>query len=497
MNLDAYRRSAETFVSELTGAYYRHYAGLEADYEIEPIYARHAGLFTHDAVAWLREHLDAAPEETDRQRRARMLLDFAVEGTLGQATKALDAELARREAKLSIEIDGERIGFRESAVLQANEPSGEMRELVEQARLELTDRELGPLYRELLELQHEAASELGYRSYRAMCEQCKALDLDRLEQQTELFSAQTDTVYAPLLDPELQRSLGISFGQLRRADIPRFFRAPDQDARFPAERLVPSLIETLRGLGIEASQQRGVTLDIERRAGKSPRAFCAPVRVPGEIYLVLAPVGGRDDYGALFHESGHTEHYAHVDPSLPFEFRYLGDNGITEAFAFLLQHLVENPHWLQRRLQIEDPSEIVSHARAQRLIYLRRYAAKLTYESELHGSHRPLDELPYRYAQLLGDALQIDWPPQTYLADVDPGFYSACYLRAWALEAHLRQHLEQRFGTLWFEQPDAGKMLKGLWSQGQRLQAEELLHELTGEQLDFSILLGDLQFSGK
>jgi hypothetical protein len=495
MDLDAYRRSAETFISELTGAYYRHYAGLEAEYEIEPIYARHGWLFTLDAVARLREQVDAVPPGTDQQRRARMLLDFTVEGTIGQATKALDAELARREADLSIEIDGERIGFRESAVLQANEPRSEMRELVEQARLELTARELGPLYRELLELQHATAAELGYASYRAMCEQCKALDLDRLERQTDDFSAQTDSVYAPLLGPELQRSLGIGLGQLRRADIPRFFRAPDQDAWFPAQRLVPSLIETLRGLGIEASQQRGVTLDIEHRPRKSPRAFCAPVRVPGEIYLVLAPVGGRDDYSVLFHESGHTEHFAHVDPSLPFEFRYLGDNAITEAYAFLLQHLAENPHWLARHLGIGDPSQIVTHGRAQRLIYLRRYAAKLAYELELHGPQRDLDELPRRYAQLLGAALQIDWPQQTFLADVDPGFYSACYLRAWALEAHLRHHLEQSFGPIWFEQPEAGQLLKALWNHGQRLTAEELLQELTGEPLDFSVMLRDLQLA--
>jgi hypothetical protein len=45
VDLEAYRRSAEEFVSELTGEFYRHYAGLKEDYEIEPIYARHAGLF--------------------------------------------------------------------------------------------------------------------------------------------------------------------------------------------------------------------------------------------------------------------------------------------------------------------------------------------------------------------------------------------------------------------------------------------------------------------
>ena len=51
-----------------------------------------------------------------------MLLDFAVEGYLGQATKHAEAELARREASITLELGAERLGFRESAVVQANEP---------------------------------------------------------------------------------------------------------------------------------------------------------------------------------------------------------------------------------------------------------------------------------------------------------------------------------------------------------------------------------------
>ena len=54
-------------------------------------------------------------------------------------------------------------------------------------------------------------------------------------------------------------------------------------------------------------------------------------------------VGGREDYAALFHEGGHAEHYANVDAELPFEFRHLGDNSVTESYAFLLEHLTEQP----------------------------------------------------------------------------------------------------------------------------------------------------------
>ncbi len=492
MDLDAYRHSAETFVSDLEAVYYRHYAGLDDEFEIEPIYQRHPELFTRAAVETLRGLAQSAPAGTDQCRSRWMLLDFAVQGHIGQATKALEAELARREAELCLEVAGESLGYRESSVVQANEPVRARRAEIERARLTATDEALNPLHVELIEIQHATARELGYTSYREMCAECKRVDLGGLHAQTAGFSADTEASYGPVLDPELRRALEIGVEELRCSDLPRFFRASGEDDLFPARRLVPSFIETMRGLGIDVPGQAGVLLDLEPRPRKSPRAFCAAVRAPGEIHLVISPVGGRDDFAALFHESGHTEHYAHVDPELPFEFRYLGDNAVTEAFAFLFEHLVENPRWLIRRLGVGDPSSTVSHARAQRLVYLRRYAAKLAYELELHGASAALGPLADRYSQLLGAALKLDWPAETFLADVDAGFYCASYLRAWALETHLRRFLQDNFGEAWFEVPAAGDTLRGLWSQGQRLGAEELLGELTGEQLDFGVLVGDL-----
>jgi hypothetical protein len=195
----------------------------------------------------------------------------------------------------------------------------------------------------------------------------------------------------------------------------------------------------------------------------------------------------------LFHEAGHTEHYANVDPALAFEFRHLGDNTITEAFAFLLQHLIEDSQWLARHLGIGDAEEIAGYARAYRLVYLRRYCAKLSYELELHGDgNHAWDALAERYSQLLSGALKIEWPSQTFLADVDPGFYCACYLRAWALETHLRRYLRDRFGPAWFESAYAGEALLALWREGQRQTPDELLHGLTGERLDFGVLVEDL-----
>src|SRR5205807_2516519 len=162
------------------------------------------------------------------------------------------------------------------------------------------------------------------------------------------------------------------------------------------------------GHGIDLHGQPGVVLDVEPRPSKTPRAFCAPVRAPGEVYLVLSPVGGHDDFAILFHEGGHTEHYASVDPSLPFEFRVLGDNAITEAFAFLLERLIETPAWIEHHLGITDPGAIAAHARATRTLYLRRYCAKFAYEMELHDQPAALPPLAERYAQLLSDGLRVE-----------------------------------------------------------------------------------------
>ena len=80
-----------------------------------------------------------------------------------------------------------------------------------------------------------------------------------------------------MLEPEVRRTLGIELAELRRSDLPRFFRAPEEDGQFPADLLVPSFMETMLGLGIDVADQAAVHLDLDSRPNKTPRAFCAPV----------------------------------------------------------------------------------------------------------------------------------------------------------------------------------------------------------------------------
>ncbi len=488
VDLDAYRSGAETFISELDREYYLHMAGHKPELEIEPIYAEHAGLFDRSMVAAIRDASAAPTPGSDEARRLRYLLAFALDGLVGRETRAEAEEEARLEASMEVETAGGTVPYRQVQIEQANEPDAGRRAELEAARDALMAERLNPLHLASLERARAVCRELGWAGYADAYAEVRGIDFARLAAQTRAFLEATESAYAGLVDPRLEAAGLPPLGQLHRSDLPRFFRSTELDPLYPAERLVDSLDVTLRGLGVDLRAQANVHLDTESRETKSPRAFCSPVHVPDEVYLVIAPVGGPDDYAALFHEAGHTEHYGNTSAAFPFEFRYLGDNSVTESFAFLVQHLTEDPVWLGDVLGVEDTSVPVAQGRATRLVYLRRYAAKIAYELELHAAAPDLVAMPARYSELLGGATRIAWPETPFLADVDAGLYVACYLRAWALETHWRRALRERFGERWYRSEEAGRWLLGLWAQGQRLNADELLADELGEELDFGAL---------
>jgi hypothetical protein len=487
---DEYRRDAERFLEEIDREYYLHLAGHKPDLAVEAIYERHEGLFAREAVDRVGEARRAADGE--EETRLRYLQQFALDGYLGSLTRDLEARLADLEASLEVDVAGETIPYRMAPVVQANEADADRRAEIEAARNAVLAERLNPLHLEDLERTHAACLELGWPSYLDAYSDVRALDLRGLSEQLEQFAEATEADYSRTVDPELERTVGMPLAEMRRSDLARLFRAPHLDALFPGERMVPALRETLAGLGIDLDSQRNVTLDTETRPTKSPRAFCSTPRVPEEVYLVMPPIGGREDYAALFHEAGHAEHYGCTDAELAFEFRHLGDNSVTESFAFLLEGLTASPEWLERVLGADGAVTAIEHARAARLVMLRRYSAKIAYEVELHATGADLGEMPERYSTLLGDRIGVPWPRANWLSDVDSGFYVACYLRAWALEVDWRRELVSRFGDGWFEDPAAGEWLRGLWARGQRLDADALLAEATGGSLEFARLASEL-----
>ncbi len=304
------------------------------------------------------------------------------------------------------------------------------------------------------------------------------------------FLRDTEAHYRTELARRL-RAIGVDPAHAEKSDLAFLFREPEFDRWFPAASLVDVYKDTMRGLGLTGEAQRRITLDVENRPTKSPRAFCSALRIPDEIYLVISPQGGEYDYGAMFHEGGHSQHFAHADPSLPFALRGLGDNSVTEGFAFVLEHIMAIPSWLERCLGFRDHAAYRAAQRFNRLYMFRRYAAKLLFEAELHN-RADVRGRQKRYADLLTAATGARYAPEDYLFDVDDAYYCARYLRAWIFDAQLRALLRDRFGDDWFAQPAAGAKLIELWSHGQRYDAPGLLRREGLVGLDAGAIAAEL-----
>ncbi|MGE5592569.1 MAG: hypothetical protein ACM3X3_02650 [Betaproteobacteria bacterium] len=511
MELDEYRRRAEGFLRELNEEFYRNGAGLKASLDTAPIYERNGDLFRRAEVARaLRDFRGAAapcaaaPRETtaagdglspfepesDAARSARYLAEFACFGYLDMATRELTDAVVSAETQAVVEFEGKRIPFRMSQVLLANEPNERARAALEAARQQVT-MGINPQREERMEMLHSLVRDLGFSDYKSFCADLGGMDLEGLAAMMEGFLDETDAVYTRAMEKAASAILGMRLKDVRRHDLAFLFRGARFDDMFRGDRVVATLESTVAAMGLPRDEYPNIHIDAEARENKSPRAFSVPLDVPARVVLVIMPHGGHDDYHSILHEAGHAWHYGSVRPDLQFEYKWLGDNSVTEAYAFLFEYLACSGRWLAEHTAGTLIDEYRAHAMLHKAYMLRRYAAKLLYELRLHGGGS-FSEMPGEYAGLLTDALKVRYPESDYLADVDDGFYVVRYLKAWMFEAHLRDFLTRRFGERWYAYAETGAALRELFSEGQRLPVEELAARLGTGPVDPSPLVQEI-----
>jgi hypothetical protein len=469
--VDAFRERGDAFNRDMLQEYYDHFAGLKDTLDIERVYEEYEDLTRLETA----QRLEPGPTELWR---------FACEGFLGNLTRSHQARAAEVEATLEATVDGETIPYRMARVVMSNESDRGKRQRIDEERIRLLDEHLNPLYLEAFGIDRKAVNDLNAPNYYELYRRF-GFRLDELAVECRALLDETEKLWEDEGDKLFRSRLGFGLDEAKPWDVGRLFRAPELDEMYPSDQMVPALEATLSELGIDIHAQPNVHLDLEVRPSKSPRAFCAPIEVPGKVMLVIQPIGGKDDWEALFHEAGHTEHYANTSDSLSFEGRRLGDNAVTEGWAMLMQHLVTDPAWLNRRLDVPRIDELAKDGAVSLLYFVRRYSAKLLYEIELFQVEDPTT-MRSRYAEILSDALKMPMHPESYLDDVDGSFYVIGYLRSWAFEAQLRDFLRSEFGNEWFARREAGDLLRELWSVGQEPTAEELLKDVTGARLEMA-----------
>jgi len=476
----------------LTGAGHKQTAALQ------PIYQRHAAVLSEDSLNFTLEHFRAAAPDTEDWRSARLLAEWQAEAQSSRELAEHDEREIEWEATARATLaDGRQVPYQELAIEIGNATDRRERLALEDARETLVERELAPLKRERLEREKRIVEELEIApGYNRTFEMLSGIELDPLAAECSAFLENTQSMWDEVRPEFIRRSLGIDPREATRADALTLLRAREFDAHFPAAAMDPSIRRFVSEMGIDAGADGRVRFDIEDRPGKNSRAFCAPVLVPDEVYLVLRPHGGQTDYRTYLHELGHALHFAHMRSSYPFEYRWLGDNSVTEGYAMLFDHLVLDRRWLLRHTDLGKArtGEFLRSAAFEELHALRRYCAKLRYEVQLYGGTMSWDRLGSLYADMLTEATGFRYSPADAFVDVDPRFYSARYLRAWQLEALLADSLVDRFNEDWFRNPATGPwMVEHLFAEGQRELGSEQAQRVAGKGLAFAPLVRTLE----
>jgi hypothetical protein len=459
------------------------------------IVARFADLFTRPQLDALRAAEGEASDPVERERLYR----------LGKTCESglVTNELAEREDAVAnvilaarVQFQGEELPLRTAQARLAALPEYADRE--ELGRLQAAESSSFNDERlELLRAEEELESEIsGDPDPVARTEGEKNISLGELERALAETSEAAESVYGRLRETWFERLLGPE-----REETPSSYhtsylrRLTPLEATYTKERAVEVCLDTLAKLGFDLANEHNIKLDLDDRPQKSPRACVIPSDPPSVVHLITRAQGGLHDYQAFLHEAGHALHYAGVDPELPYTFRNIArDHALTEIYSYILEAVSRQPGWHERYFDL-SPERARENAEATTFLealLFRRYVAKLQFELEFWGRFSSDGGTPDGYSERLTKATGLLYRPDAYLADMDAGFYSADYLRAWIRSAQLRAHLESEVGEGWWHDERTGEHLRALFAEGTRPSSEEIAARLGFDPLDTRPLLAEL-----
>ncbi|HEX9383062.1 MAG TPA: hypothetical protein VF908_06650 [Gemmatimonadaceae bacterium] len=498
LDLQRLRAEGQAFMETISRESYLAYAGLKKTAELQPIYEKYSDVLGEEALDLTVDAFRSTAENTDDRRSAQALLEWEIETQAAKPLAALDErEIEWENSAVIHSPDGRVIQYQAAPIEIANTSDRALRLALDQARAKLVKEEHAPMRLERLQREKEYIESLGIDGdYNASFEAVTGISLDALAASCERFLRDTESMWDDTLPRALKKSLGIKASQAKRADALALFRASEYDDAFPGNEMETVMRRQVSEMGIDPTADGRIIFDVGEREGKRSRAFCSPVRVPGEVYLVLRPHGGQSDYNTFLHELGHALHYGYASPDYPFEFRWLGDNSVTESYAMLFDHRMQDSGWLLRytRLGGNRVGNFLRTAGFEELHFLRRYCAKLIYERALYSGEVRWSELPELYVSLLSKATGFEYDAADAFVDVDPRYYSARYLRAWQLQSVLNEELTARFDVDWFRNPSAGPWMVGeLFAQGQRDSADEIASRVGAGTLSFQPLIRKIE----
>lgn len=461
--------------------------GLKDKLESSKIYKKYKSLFTKEVLKQIREQAKKAKGE-NKEVLERVYFTIA-SSVIGLETAEREDKIKTYFANAKVEIGSETVHYFELGPRISKEPIFVKREEYDRAASKVVEK-INSQEKELLLSEIALLKNLGFAGYVDYFSSAKNFDYGNFYKIVAKLIRDTDKTWQKTIGQVSKEVLLRPFKKILSCHMAYLRSLSMFDSFYPSQKVVSTFEDNCKALGI-SSLLNQIKIDEKDRPKKNPRAVCYWPDPPKEVHLVIKPIGGEQDFEAMFHEGGHALHGASISTTLPFAFRVLSrSNALSEAYAFVLEDLVFNPHWLTRYMNVSAHSgaKIQKQAYFVNLMMLRRYLAKYAYEYELFST-KTFAPGPKLYKKNLDKITGFVHKEINWLVDMDSGFYSAEYLRAWLGAAQIKDYLEKKFGVRWFLEPKAGQFLRELYKDGVKYELEEVVKRLSYKPLDVSYLL--------
>jgi hypothetical protein len=458
------------------------------------IVARYADLFSREQLRALRDEEERA--DGDAREWLYRLRKTCESGLVAAELAERDDEIENAMLAARLTFKGEELPLRSAlaqlAIISDYKERDELGELYREASAKFNEDRL-----ELLRAYEELEADLSEEPDPvARNDEEKQISLRELESVLAAASAEIEGAFIAMRARWFERLLGPDREEQPSSSHMGYVRRLSPlDATYTKDRATEVCLATLSALGFDLAGDKNIRLDLDDRPQKSPRACVIASDPPKVVHLITRAQGGLHDYQAFLHEAGHALHYAGVDPNLPYTFRRISrDHALTEIYSYICEAITREPAWHAEHFGLSD-AEAQTNAEATlflEALLFRRYTAKLQFELDFWSNFGEAGLTSDDYAKRLTAATGIRYPSDGHLADMDAGFYSADYLRAWIRHAQLRAYLVDEVGEDWWRSPRTGEILRDLFAEGTRPSSEEIAARLGFEPYDTGPLVAEL-----
>lgn len=495
MDTRAIEEKLSKFIYELENEDRLVRVGLKDSAESSKIYKKYKSLFTKENLETIKNEIAKTKDVKTKDILERIF--FTLYGSYVALQLASEEDkITTYFSKATVKVNGETIVYFQLTPRISKDPIFEKREKLDEAGAKVIAK-INPRQLALLNEGIKLIKSLGFTGYMDFYTKAKKVDYAKFNKVIAKTISDTDKIWFDVMNKVSTEVFARPFKNIRACHLAYLRSMSMFDNYYPKEKVVDIFLKWTRDIGL-SDLLSSIKIDDVDRPKKNPRAVCYWPKPPSEIHLVIKPIGGEQDFEAMFHEGGHALHGAAVDSSLPYSLKTLAhSNALTETYAFVLEDLVFDPDFLTTYLNISTftGNKIQWQAHFVNLMMLRRYLGKFAYEYEMFSPRGEADSKdafskgPLLYSNNLQKTTGFVINKVNWLSDMDSGFYSADYLRAWIAAAQIKDYLVRKFGRKWFVNTKAGEFLRKLYARGVTDEVEDVVKKLGYKPWDTSFLV--------